>query len=331
MSDIILKPSELSQDWAASLLADPGWRLDPTTRGKIRNDADASNALALQLEQMMTKVIEYEYTKKEALDILPVSTELSPMADTFAWREEQWAGGAKIISASDVTDFPSVESKAEKQIRQQVMIGNKFSYSFMEMQRAAMLGYSLDAKKGQAARRAAERLLDQVVSIGDSDSVITTGFLNNASVNSETLSADFGSDFQTDLTELNDFANAFDTQLDDDAGEAELLLPRSWFRTLTQQRASVDNGESTLEAFLRANPWVTSVRTWRRLESSGTGGVKQAVIWTPNADTAEVHLSAGYSFLPPERRGMGFDVIGYLVTGGCTVYKPLHMRYLDGV
>lgn len=298
-----------------------------------RLDADETNMLALQLEQMRTRVYEDEYPEQKARRFIPVTNDVDPGAETYSYERSEEVGEAKIIT-NGADDLPTVDTSASKESHRLVTVGDAYHYTLQDMMAAAFAGKPLSAKKARAARRAWERKLDSIAATGAPEFGIATGFLNDANVGIESLAA-AGTWSTKSGSEILDDLNALSAGVIDNSKELYspnvVLMPTAQYLRINHTRMSVDNPESVLEAFLRANPWVEDVQPWNKLDGAGGGGDDRIVAYRRDPEVAELVIAQEFTVLPPQRKNLAFQVLAHGRTGGCTVMRPLGMRYMDGV
>lgn len=308
----------------------------------VRMDADETNMLALELEQMRSRVYEAEYPELKSRKFIPVTNEIDPGAESFSWREEDYVGKAKVIR-NYADDPESVETKGEKQTNSVVPLGDAFEYSLQDIRRAAFSGQPLTARKAMAARRVWERGLDDIAALGAPEDGIATGLLNKTigtgtgQIRGTTMTAaswlDSSSTGDTMVTDLNLAVQ----EMIEDSKELYtpnlLLLTTALFLRLSHKRMSADSSETALEAFLRTNPWIEDVQPWNLLKNiDGTSGNNaRGLLMRKDADVLELVIPQEFEILPPQARNYAFKVLAHGRTAGTVVYRPLGLRYLAGM
>lgn len=309
--------------------------------GAVRMDADETNMLALELEQMRSRVYEAEYPELKARRFIPVMSEIDPGAESFSWRELDYAGKAKVIRNYG-DDPPSVETKREKQTHSIVSLGDAFEYSLQDIRRAALSGQPLSARKAMAARRVWERGLDDIAALGAPEDGIATGLLNKTvgtgagQIRGTAVTAAAWKDATLDADQMVKDLNGGVQGMIEDSAETQtpnlLLLSTANFLRLSHTRMSADNSETALEAFLRSNPWIEDVQPWNLLKGidGASGDNTRGLLMRRDADVVELVIPQEFEVLPPQARNYAFKVLAHGRTGGTVVYRPLGLRYLTG-
>jgi hypothetical protein len=308
----------------------------------VRMDADETNMLALELEQMRSRVYEAEYPEIKARKFIPVMSEIDPGAETFSWRETNYVGKAKVIR-NYADDPESVETSSEKQTNSVLALGDAFEYSIQDIRRSAFSGQPLSARKAMAARRVWERGLDDIAALGAPEDGIATGLLNKpvgtsaGQIRNTVMTAsswlDASSTGDLMVTGLNQAVQ----EMIEDSKELYtpnlLLLTTAHFLRLSHKRMSADNSETALEAFLRTNPWIEDVQPWNLLKAidGSTGNNSRGLLMRKDPDVAELVIPQEFEILPPQVRNYAFKVLAHGRTAGTVVYRPLGLRYLTGM
>lgn len=310
--------------------------------GEARMDADETNALALELEQMRSRVYEADYPELKARRFIPVSNEIDPGAETFSWREEDYVGRAKVIR-NYADDPESIETKGSKNTHSVLSLGDAFEYSIQDMRRAAFMGGNLSARKPMAARRIWERGLDSIAALGAPDDGIPTGLLNKVvgtgagQIRGTAVTAASWKDASLDPGDMVNDLNAGVQAMIEDSAETQtpnkLLLSTANYLRLAHTRMTDDTAETALEAFLRTNPWIEEVQPWNLLKGIDGGGDTdntRGLLFRSDPDVLELIVPTEFEILPPQVRNYAFKVLAHGRTAGTVVYRPLGLRYLTG-
>ena len=301
-----------------------------------RLDADETNMLALQLEQMRSRVYEEAYPAIKARAFLPVSFEVDPGAENFSFERTDYVGSAERIT-NFADDLRTVETSGQKEVYSLNSYGNAYNYSIHDLQRAAFTGRPLSARKALAARRIWERKLDDVAALGDAPGNIATGMINDANVsieglaNAGTWATKIGAgNVDHLLADANALVRAVVVDSKELYAANRILMPLDQYMLFSQTRLA-DTGETVLEAFLRANPMIERVDSWNKLSGAGAGATDRMVAYEYNPEVAELVIAQDFTVLPPQVKNLAFQVLAHGRTGGCTVMRPLGMKYMDGI
>lgn len=130
--------------------------------------SDASVFFARELDYVKSQSYDVEYPEFTALKLFPVSSEVSPGAETITYYSYDKTGMAKIIS-NYATDLPRADVKGKPTTATIKSIGDSYGYSIQEMRASAMAGKSLDARKAESARYQIDYLNNKIAWNGDAE------------------------------------------------------------------------------------------------------------------------------------------------------------------
>lgn len=313
-------------------LSDPHLAQDFRSRlDSWRVDANETNILALQLEDLDVRVISDDYRPVRSRQYLPVNSSVDAGAETYAWARQQTAGQAKIIT-NLADDFPTVETSRNKETRQVVHIGAAYDWTVLDIARATYAGVPLPSTKGIAARERWEERLDEIAALGAADFGIPNGAINDPNVAVETPAAAGAFEGKTAQAMLNDLNKLARELFTDSLGIYEggrLLLPLGEYARASQTRMSGDNSETVIQAFRTANPQVSSVDPWSRLQGAGAGGANRFMLYVQRPDVLELMISREFTQLPPQARNAAMRVNTLGSTFGTVIRRPLAVKYMD--
>jgi hypothetical protein len=199
------------------------------------------------------------------------------------------------------------------------------------------MGKPLNARKAIAARRAAERLLDQVAAVGAPAAGIPSGFVNSGSVPIKTLAAagtwttKIGTDPMLVLNDLNKLVREMVVDTKEAFVPNVLLLPTAQMLLISQTKISADSDDTILTSFLRNNPMIESVDMWNVLDGAGATATDRIVALQRDPEVCELIIPQDFEVMPPQPSGLSFKVPCHLRTAGTMIYRPLGMAYMDGV
>jgi len=313
---------------------------DSGAREAQRMDADETNMLALQLEQMRTRVYEAQYPELRARRFIPVTNEVDPGAETFSWEETDYVGKAKVIR-NYADDPPAVETSGSKQTHSVVALGDSYEYSLQDIRRAAFSGQPLSARKAMACRRIWERGLDDIAALGAPDDGIATGLLNRpvgssaGQIRGTAITAAAWKDATLNADQMVADMNAGVQGLIEASKETLtpdlLVLPTATYLRFAQTTDAY--GITAREKFLKSNPWVTEVASWDLLKGiDGAAGDKsRGLLMSRDPDVLELVIPQEFEILPPQERNYAFKVLAHGRTAGTVIYRPLGLRYLTGL
>lgn len=317
-----------------------------------RLDADETNMLALQLEQLRTKVYEADYPELKARKVLSVASDIDTGAESFAYEETDEVGIAKVITNWSAP-LPGVDTFGVKRTQGIVSIGTGYTYTIQDMRRAAFAGRPLEARKAVAARRAFERKIDELAAIGgETTAGIQYGICNRpigttAGTVRETAFTAAAWDASTDaavmLTELLALVSDFVTSGKELYEPKRLLMPTIFYLRASHTMFTDGRPESVLDRFAQVNGFISrdNIMPWNKLLGVAGTGVSDAapnggdqsrfLLMSSDPDVCELVIPQEFEVFGPQPVNLAFQVACHGRTAGSVVYRPLGLRYATGM
>lgn len=308
----------------------------------LRLDAKYTAALDLQLEAVKAQTYDIKYPELKARNLVPVDTSIDSGAETFAYYQWDEYGMAEII-ANYADDLSMVDTKAEKFTNPIHSLGKGYQYSIQDLRRAAMAGNQLDQRRARAARRAIERGIDEVASVGSAKGHLK-GLLNHPNVAILTATTDGTStrwvggrsDPKAPALILKDLYDAISyiwVTTKQVHQPNTVVLSTTEYGHVSQTAVGGDNNQMTiLRSFLANNPMITNVDFWYKLDladAAGTG--PRALVYQRDPEVLELVIPQDFEQFPPQARNLSFVVPCHARIGGVVIYYPLALVYQDGI
>jgi hypothetical protein len=293
-------------------------------------DADESVFFNKQLEHLKSRTFDKKFTQLKQREVLPVSFEAGPGADTITYEQFDQVGMAKIVR-DYAKDFRSADVKA-KEFRSPVQsLGSAYQYSVQEVRAAQMAGKSLVQRKANASKRAIMQLENQIAYFGDADHGLE-GFLNNANVPLLALpNAGAWSGLTADqiLENLNAIANNPISISNGVETPNTMLLPIAEYTLIASTPRSSTSDTTILQYFVQNNPFIESVDWLEELKDAGAGSVPRVVVYRRDPDFLTLEIPQDFEQFPVQEEGLAFKVPVHERCGGVLIYYPLSMTYSD--
>ncbi len=308
------------------VLAALGW----TTR----EDAKFTAVLEKQLEYVKTATYDIVYPELKARQLIPVSNEVDPGAETITYRQWDEFGMAQIIS-NFADDLPLVDALVEESASKIQSIGAAYQWTIQDLRRSAMADARLEQRRARAARRSIEFKIENIAALGDSTAGLL-GFANNPNVS---LISPITGDWTTATgAEMVADALEFSTQIVITNKETfipdTMVLDIASYNLFANTRISTtgDTHTTALEAFLQSSTYVTSVMSWNKLAVADAGLVgPRAVCYKRDPEVLTLEIPQEFEQLPPQAKNLAFQVPVHARIGGVIVYYPIGMGYMDGL
>lgn len=277
--------------------------------------------LARQLDYVKTRVYEAETPTLTGLQLVPVSSEIPEWADSFTYRTFDEVGMAKFIS-NYADDLPRVDVTGSEQTLKLKSAGDSYGYSLDEMRLANAMGTNLPERKGRAARRAIDQLINRVALVGDALHGFS-GFANHPNLGttavngSWTLPATTGDEILSDLLAMYD---AVQVQSYDYHTPNTLAIAPTRRSALVSKRVTNSNGQTVWAAFQAIHPGVQLLVS---TELEDVDGDSLAIMYERNADNLSIEVPRPFEQLPAEKRNLEMVIDCIAKLSGVAIYRPL--------
>lgn len=300
----------------------------------VRLDAGATSILEKQLEYVKTKTYDIVYPDFKGRQLVPVSNEVDPGAETITYRQWDEFGIAQIIS-NYADDLPLVDALSEEFTSKIKGLGAAYQYTIQDLRRSAMAGAQLDQRRARSARRAIELKIDDIAATGHTKSGLY-GIANNPNVSlvsplTGTWSTATGAQMVADAHE---FARSIV------ATNKETMIPDTMVFDITNYgrfantRISTtgDTHTTALQAFLASSPYVKNVGSWHKLataDAAGTG--PRALCYKRDPEVLTLEIPQEFEQFPAQPKNLAYYTPCHARTGGVIIYYPIACGYMDGL
>jgi hypothetical protein len=291
---------------------------------------EAGLYLERQLEYIRPAIFEVTYADIKYPQILPVTSEAGPGAQTYTYRVMDSTGEFRLI-ADAADDLPRADvSQVEKSINIR-SFGGSFGYTVQELRAAQMANMALEQRRGAAVRRAYEEKVESIAMFGES-SVGLAGFFNNSTV--DVIAADKWFDATTTAQEMLELLNYGVTAIINGSNMKEqpdtILMAYEDFRIVSTLRNSDSSDVTVLEYFLRNNPYITSVEPINQLDADKSElNTNRMVVYRRDPQKLQLHVPQPLELFPPQQRGLEFIVPAHARVGGLALYYPKSVIYVQ--
>jgi hypothetical protein len=311
--------------------------------GAERLDANETAVLTQQLEYLRGRTADIKRPDFKARRLVPVTSEVDPGAESWAYFQWDRAGMAKII-ANYADDIPTAQVSAKKFTASIETLALAYDWSWLDMQRTARAGIPLRARKAQSVRDGFEQRIEEIAAIGITDTG-ATGLLNNANVpqiNAAAAAAGAnapawdGAD-KTAQEILDDLHAAEDAILTATKGvhaPDTLILPLSHLRILQKRPLSTAGGadpkDTILKVFLEKSENVRNVEWWHYADTVDAGA-QRACMYKRDPTIVHLEIPLEQQEQPPQVKNLTMEVISVGRIGGVVFEYPLAAVYIDAI
>lgn len=302
----------------------------------LLQDAGESAFFVRELEYVKSKSYDTKQKKLKAMMLIPVSTEADEGAENITYRRYTQVGTAAIVS-DYAENSPRVDLFGEEVTSKVYTISDSFGYSRQEIRRSRMTGKSLDVRRANAAKRAYDEKIESLTWSGDTAHNMS-GFIDYPGITSYTVPNGSGGlktwvsktpdeivlDVKGLLLAVTDTTNGIEEP-------DTLLIPYAQYMDIATRRMT-DGDSMTVLGYIKQNfPMLRNIEWLTQLKSAGAGSTDRMMVYPKNPDNVTLEIPMNYTQLPPQVKGLGFEIMTEGRCGGVIVYYPLSIAYGDGI
>lgn len=305
---------------------------------KVTHVMDAEDGLffARELEFIKAKSYDKKYADLPYRSIFPISHDAPEGSENITVSSYDRVGTSKIIEGY-ATDLPRVDIRGKQFSVPVKQTGNSYGYTTKEIRSSRIVGKSLDQRRANASVRANEELNNTIAFNGDSDSgllgLFSVGGIPTATVATKAATGTVWANATPDEI-LYDLNNAVATMVSLTKMKEQpnrLLLPVLQYNLIASTPRSALADKTILAYFIENNPHISDVMPINQLDGAGTGGADVFVIYNPDPDNLTFEIPMEFRHLPPQLRGLEWQIPGEAETGGLNVYYPLSLAIWEGI
>ncbi len=304
---------------------------------------------ARELDFVKTKTYDRQYPELSALTHFPITSEVPEGAETTTYYNYDITGMASIIN-NYAEDLPRVDVKGKSHTVHIKSIGDSYGYNVQEMRASRMAGKSLDARKGAAARRASDFMVNKIAFAGDSKHNLIGIFSEENDIPLYTLSiVNVKGDGDTEAKPHTEwkYKNA-DQILDDITGMQmfidmitnsiekpdTLALPSYVYMDLANRR--IPDTDTTVLSFIKKNaPFLKNFESMAELQSTSKEmnptGKNVAFMYTKDEEKFSLEIPLHFYQYPLQIHNLETEVPCEQRTAGLIIYYPLSMLLAFGI
>jgi len=296
---------------------------------QVRND-DVGLFLSRELETILSKVLEVQYSDLKYAQILPVSTEVAESSESYTYRVFDAQGKMQVIQdkASDLPRADILRKEVTLPVRS---LGGSFAYTVNEVRAAAAVpGMNLETRRAAALRRASEEAVNEIALFGNAPSGMK-GFLNSDQIDKVVPNKWFDNATTDEMLEV---LNEAPTRIVQGSNQREtpntMLVPYDVYRVISTTARSASSDETVLSFFLKTNPFIRSIEPINELAAANSVLSKDRIVcYDRSPEKLQLHIPRTLELLPPERKGLEYSVAGHMRVGGTAIYYPKSVLYVE--
>lgn len=302
---------------------------------------DASIFFARELDYIKSKSYDKIYPEFTALNHFPITHEVPEGAETVTYYSYEKTGMAAIIS-NYATDLPRADVKGKPSTAYIKSIGDSYGYSVQDMRASRMAGKSLDTRRAEAARYAAERTVNTIAFAGDKEHGLM-GMLstdNNIPLytipKNEAGTSEAWKDKSAEeiLKDINGMF-AYQSKITNDVERADVLaLPPEVFIDISTRQ--IPNTGFTVKKFLMDNaPYLKEIISAPELAAGNeeTNPYKKnvALLYTNSEEKFSLEIPMAFYQYPLQNRNLEVIIPCEERVAGIILYYPLSALIATGI
>lgn len=301
-----------------------------------RFDANESMFFARQLEAIKAQTYDVKRANLNALQLMPVSTDVPEGATTITYRQYDTVGMAKVI-ANYANDLPRADVTGKEFTSNIRSIGNAFGYNTQEIRSAIFAGVNLPARKAMAATRAHQEKINALAFTGDADHGLP-GLISNTNVPEVTLLADGTGSSKTFASktadkivrDVNALINKIISQSKGVHRATEVWMPVEQYALIATTQNSTASDTTILQFLQQVHPGVT-FRQVVELDGAGASSADRMYAIENSRDNWAIEIPMMMKMYSPQQKGLEFEVPVESRFGGVIIEYPLAFAFADGI
>jgi len=321
-------------------------------QGILMND-DEGIFFQRQLEYIQAQSYDQLYPELKARSIFALNTEGGEGVNQITYRSYDKRGKAVVISGK-ATDLPRADIDGKEFTIDVRTLGNSFGYSRQELAASRLTGMPLEARKAEAARRAYEEKVNQLVWFGEADSNLgglfsgpagkPWSFISNSQVADSAIGGDhtWGGNKTPDevIADLTTACAAMFSQTLMIHRPNKILMSVSKYQYIMNTPRSLQSDVSILDWFVRNNEFITNRSQIEAVnELSGVfgatpgpgGGSEGFVVMEEKSDNMRVREPFPYIHIPVQYKGLEFEINCYGRFAGLEIIRPQAIDFWYGI
>jgi hypothetical protein len=291
-----------------------------------------------QTAHIEASVYQMRYADIQYPSLIPVETAANPFVKTVTYYSSDKAGVAGWINGNS-DDIPMADVEMSQFESPVFTAGIGYGYGWEEINQAQMLGMGLSADKANAAKRAAEEMVDRIALEGDATKGMEGLFDHSAVTANAATTGDWQGAATPDqiIADVNDAIGGVAIATNNVTMADTLILPYSKFNFIASTR--VTDTSMTILEFIRQNNIYTAtmgapltIRAARKLDDAGVSATARMIAYRKNPEVLKLWMPMTHRFLPVYQTGpLRWDVPGVMRLGGLDVRLPKEITYVDGI
>ncbi len=307
-------------------------------------DANETAFFLRELTHIKTRTYDVEYPEYKYKQLIPISSEAGPGADTILYRQFDRVGMVKLIS-NYADDLPRSDVFGKEFSIIVKSVGGSYGYNRQEIKAAQMVGRPLSTRRSEAVIKAYDQYCNTVAWLADGTPEYggLYGMLFNPNVTKTTPTTGAWATTATADQIIADMSKIYTEMLDltkaVEMPDTFLITVAAHSRISTIPRSTLSD-TTVLEFLQKAYPsitfdWVNElkgvVNTLGKRPSGTTGAVDCAVLYKKSPEKLTFEEPLPFEQFNPQERNLEYVVPAYGRIGGIIAYYPLSISICEGI
>jgi hypothetical protein len=316
-----------------ALAGNPQYRFDSAE--------DAGVFFARELDYVKAQTYDVEYPEFNATRLFPVESSVDPGMETITYYSYDKTGMAQII-ADYSDDLPRADVLGKPFTAKIRGLGASYAYSVQDMRASRYAGKSLDVRRGEAARRAIDALINRIAWCGDETHGLR-GVLSpenqvpiwTAPTNAGLTSTKFADKTPDEIFATFSYALRYmsDTTKGVERPDTIVLDEGNYIYLSTTPRSA--ESDTTILSWLSGN--LPGIKFERASELSANteynpfGDQAVMVIYRNDPRKLTIEIPLLFNQLPVQPKNLAFEIQCEARIAGAIIYYPLSLLIVPGV
>jgi hypothetical protein len=299
-------------------------------------DATGAVLFARQLEHVKSQTYDVKYGDLDYRMLFPVNSDVNPAATSITYRTFDKVGKANIINAYGA-DLPRADVAGKETNHPVRTLASSFGYSVKEIMAAQMGNFQLDTKRAEAARRAIEETMNDVVFNGDAQSNLP-GLFSNSDIpagnvpNGAAATPQWSTKTPDEI--IFDVTTACSTQYESTLKKespTRLVLPIAQWNYIHSTPRATGSDQNIAQWILANSPFIKEIVASNEMNAAGAGGGDVFMIYNPDPSKLQIEIPEDIKFWPEQQTNLEYVVPVTAEFASLHVYYPLSVRIMEDI
>ena len=304
---------------------------------------DGSIFFQRELDVVKQRTYDVKHPRMTGLDLIHVSHETNPGAESITYYSYDKTGYAQIIN-NYATDLPRVDIKGVPHTSSVVSIGASYGYSMQDIRASKLADKHLDQRRGEAARFVIDKKINELVFVGDSEHNVIGLLSTNNNIPVYTLSQVTSGGSQTTswsaktadeiVADLIGMISAQAESTADVESPNAIALPPSVVRELTVKR--IEGTDVSVWKYIKENlpsikKWIECPELEARSTSTNPYGKRVLIVFNDSEEKASFEIPMAFYQYPAQPKNLEIQVNCEARVGGLILYYPMAFVIAAGI